>query len=153
MSERLKRVREQLEKAAAAPTTGLNEQEKRTQALQFAGLGGALLPALEVAKSKIQGGRWIPKGMASKARFLGGAVAGGLFWGGALPAIQHQLAQSNMRKSRIRRAATQELKQLVPPGTATTSPSLGAQPDSASSAVAPSLKVAHAFVSELEKER
>lgn len=94
----------------------LNPSEKRHQALQFAGLGVTALPALALAQEKIRTGRWIPRGSNPK-RFLGAAALGGLFWGGALPYLQHAIARTNLSKARARMSAEKEMQHLVPGGT------------------------------------
>jgi len=99
---------------AAAPAR-LNSEERRRQALQFAGLGMGTLPALALAQQQIKSGRWIPKGVTPR-RFLGAAALGGAFWGGALPAIQHGIAQTNLGKARARVQAAKEMKALAPGG-------------------------------------
>jgi hypothetical protein len=104
---------DELEKISAEVT--LSPGEKRRQALQFAGLGVAALPALAMAQQKIRSGGWFPKGVG-RGRFLGAAGLGGLFWGGALPYLQHGIARANIARARARAAAEQEMKTLVPGG-------------------------------------
>jgi len=91
----------------------LTPQEKRRQALQFAGLGMATIPGLALAQNKIREGRWLPK--SGKLRFLAAAGLGGAFWGGVLPTIQHGIAQSNLSKARARVRAEKELHALAGP--------------------------------------
>jgi len=95
-----------------AKETQLTPSEKRQQAIQFAGLGMAALPAIESVKSRIQQGSWIPKGM-TRGRFLAGSALGGLFWGGLLPAAHHRIARYNLRNAEIRADAEKELKNLT----------------------------------------
>ena len=89
--------------------------EKRRQALQFAGLGVATIPALAMAQSKIQSGKWFPKGM-SRGRVPGAAALGGAFWGGALPAARRYLAKGNIEGAKERVEVSKELKSLAPGG-------------------------------------
>ena len=91
----------------------LNPAEKRKQMLQFAGLGATLVPAMSATSSKMMTGKWMPKGVSPK-RFWPAAVATGLFWGGAMPTIQHAMARSNLQKARQRISAEKELRALAP---------------------------------------
>ena len=105
---------DELEKIAAAVT--LSPEEKRKQMFQFTGLGAVMVPTLSSAVSKMQTGKWIPSSAKSPKRWLGGALAQGLFWGGMLPTMQHAIARSNVDKAKARVAATKELQQLAPSG-------------------------------------
>ncbi len=96
----------------------LTSEEKRRQAVQFAALGTTTVPAMELAKTRLQTGRWLPAGVKGFRRYIPGALAGGLFWGGALPTAQHFLARGNIQKARERVAAKKELKSLAPAGVA-----------------------------------
>ena len=124
MSDIFSSCLEELTKISVQLTKG----EKRRQALQFLGLGMTTLPALATAQSKITSGRWVPKGMRP-SRFFGGAALGGAFWGGALPALQHLIARSNIHKSERRLAAQRELKRLTPGGPATAVKQLSITPE------------------------
>lgn len=104
---------DELEKISAA--VRLSPEEKRHQALQFAGLGVTALPGLAMAQQKIRTGGWLPKG-TSRGRFLGAAGLGGLFWGGALPYMQHGIARANISRARGRMAAEKEMRALAPGG-------------------------------------
>jgi hypothetical protein len=64
--------------AAAEPSSILNPEEKRKQMLQFAALGGTLVPAISSLSTRIQTGKWLPKGVPLK-RYLPATVAQGLF--------------------------------------------------------------------------
>lgn len=109
---------DELEKISAQ----LNAAEKRQQALQFAGLGAVTVPAMAAASNKMMTGKWLPSGVPGKTglkrfgRWAPAAVATGLFWGGALPSIQHMLAQRNLRKAGDRVESQQVLKKLAPGG-------------------------------------
>lgn len=93
----------------------LTSDEKRRQALQFAGLGVTSLPTVALAQTKVQTGKWFPTSM-SKGRFLGAAALGGAFWGGALPAMQHRISQTNLERAKARVQSTKELQSLTPGG-------------------------------------
>lgn len=110
MSDPLKSFFDELEKISRE--VQLNPSEKRQQAVQFAGLGLSTIPAMEALKSKIQTGKWVPRGMTGK-RFLAGAGLGGIFWGGALPFAHHLIARRNIEKAESRRDAERELKKLT----------------------------------------
>jgi hypothetical protein len=103
---------DELEKISAE--VGLTPGEKRRQAAQFAGLGVTTLPALASIQERVRTGRWLPK--SGRGRFLAAAGLGGLFWGGALPHLQHGIARTNIAKARARMAAEKEMKALVPGG-------------------------------------
>lgn len=103
---------DELEKISAA--VRLSPGEKRRQALQFAGLGVTALPGLAMAQQKIRSGRWLPN--AGRGKFLGAAALGGLFWGGALPYLQHGIARANIAGARSRMAAEKEMRTLAPGG-------------------------------------
>lgn len=105
---------DEMKKISAA--SRLTSSEKRKQMLQFAGLGAVAVPSMTSAISKIQSGRWIPSAAKSPRRWLAGAVGQGLFWGGALPTLQHGIARANIRKAKDRVAAEKTLRQLTPGG-------------------------------------
>ncbi len=109
-------------------SVSLTAAEKRRQALQFAGLGVGTIPALSMVQSKIQSGKWFPKGMA-RGRFLGAAALGGAFWGGALPAAQRYLAKGNIEGAKERVEVSKELKSLAPGGVKRTLAALPSAPD------------------------
>ena len=94
----------------------LTPGEKRQQAVQFAGLGLATVPAMSAVTNKIQTGKWLPSSAKSPKRWLAGALAQGLFWGGALPAAHHLLARRNLSRAAEDRSAAKELKSLAPEG-------------------------------------
>jgi hypothetical protein len=97
----------------------LSPEEKRRQALQFAALGTATVPAMGALSSKMMTGKWMPKGVSPR-RWLPAAAATGLFWGGALPTMQHMIARKNIRSAGNRVAAEREMQRLAPTGVAET---------------------------------
>jgi hypothetical protein len=97
--------------AAVEDEVALTPEEKRREALQFAGLGMATVPLMQAASSKVMTGRWLPKDVRFR-RWLPAALAGGLFWGGAMPAIRHGLSRANIQGARNRYNAQQELRSL-----------------------------------------
>ena len=107
---------DELEKLGVRLTKG----EEREQALQFAGLGAVAIPSMSAVQSKMQTGKWVPAGIPGKTplsrfgRWLPGAAATGLFWGGALPTIQHALARKNIEKAKARRAGQKALELARP---------------------------------------
>jgi len=102
---------DELEKIAVQ----LTSDEKKRQALQFAGLGAVTVPAMSALSSKMMTGKWKPPSVSWK-RWLPASVATGLFWGGGIPALQHQIARANIRKAEDRVEAQKELKKLAPSG-------------------------------------
>lgn len=78
----------------------LTDEERRRQALQFAGIGAVSMPAVQAIKDLITHGKVSPS--VPLKRWLPAQIVGGAFVGGALPAIQHALARSNLDKARAR---------------------------------------------------
>lgn len=91
----------------------LNESDRNRQALQFTGLALGTVPLVTGLSSKIQTGKFLPRGVPLK-KWAPAAAATGLFWGGALPFMQHAIAQSNLTKARHRVAAEKELAAAKP---------------------------------------
>lgn len=102
---------DELEKIAVTMTP----EEKRRQALQFAALGMGTIPTMSALSSKIMTGKWLPAGVGLR-RWLPATAATGLFWGGALPALQHAIARTNIHKAQARLQAEKELRRLAPRG-------------------------------------
>lgn len=105
----------------------LNKGEKQRQALQFAGLGMVAAPAVAGVSNLISHGKISP--WSSVQRWLPARLVGGALVGGALPAAQHLIAQSNLRKADQRVESEKELRSLgVPTPAETPDPVIGQRP-------------------------
>jgi len=90
----------------------LTEGEKRRQALQFAALGAGVTPVFSGLTNLISHGKVSP--WAPLKRWIPAQVAAGALAGGALPAIQHMLAQSNIEKAKSRISGQKALEVAKP---------------------------------------
>jgi hypothetical protein len=95
-----------------AAETKLTPEEQRKQMLQFAGLGSVATPLISGAANLITHRKvspWAPMRRWIPAQMMTGALAGG-----AVPAVQHLLARSNLAKARQRLSTERELRSLAP---------------------------------------
>jgi hypothetical protein len=104
----------------------LNTEERRRQALQFAGLGAAAAPAVSGIKNLVAHGKISP--WATKARWLPAQIIGGALAGGALPAIQHALARTNIESAKSREMG-QRAMELAHPSEMAAATTPGATPE------------------------
>lgn len=85
----------------------LTDEEKRRQALQFAGIGAASVPLVAAAKDLIMFGKVSPR--APLRRWVPAQMVGGALVGGVVPALQHALARSTIEKAKERRLGEKAL--------------------------------------------
>lgn len=97
---------DELEKISVA----LTGEEKRRQAMQFAGLGAVSAPIIGGAKNYLTYGKVAPwqtgEGLLSaggKGRFLAGSMLAGAAAGGLMPTIRHNLERGIQDQARARR--------------------------------------------------